>query len=387
LTFKVDAVFIEYPIHGIILSCGAIESISFISDRRYQYMKRTLLCIQFIFLLQTFLLAGVTNPDISAIGQVSLASTDDNASASPKKLTLGLGEAELALDAALNPYLNGAFVFSLGKDAFEIEEAYASVIRGLPLNLGLKAGKYRIGFGRLNPAHPHTYPFICAPRVMDPGIAKLLPGEESFNDIAMQASSLVPIAGNYAVAVSGDLLQGNSFHPDTSTADFGWVARIVNSFIIADNAPTEFGLSFTQGVNDPANKTKSGIAGADLKTKVVVSPIVNATLAGEIIYKFADHADSAGAITHEKRTGLYAYTDFRFQNHYNAGILYEQFQSPDGAKKNDRGIKPFIGFSLLEESTILRLAYEYFIPHEGNAINSIELQFLFSMGPHKTHLF
>jgi len=73
------------------------------------------------------------------------------------------------LDAALNPYLTGAFVLSLGTKSIEIEEAYASVIRGLPLNLGLKAGKYRLGFGRLNPMHPHAYPFISTPRVMDPG--------------------------------------------------------------------------------------------------------------------------------------------------------------------------------------------------------------------------
>jgi hypothetical protein len=350
-------------------------------------MKRTIDLIILLFLLQTNVHPGVTNPDISAIGQVSLACTDDEASASPKKPTLGLGEVELVLDAALNPYLSGAFVLSLGKEGIEIEEAYASVIRGLPFNLGLKAGKYRIGFGRFNPVHPHTYPFIRAPRVMDPGAARLLPGEESFNDIGVQVSSLLPVTGSYAVLISGDLLQGDSFHPDTITADFGGIVRVVNSFIIADNAPAEIGLSLTQGVNDPGNKTRGTIAGVDLKTKIVLSPTINITAAGEIVYKYAEHADSMRVIMHEKRTGFYAYTDFRFRNHYNAGILYEQYQSPDDADKIERGIKPFIGFNLLEESTILRLAYEYFIPHEGKAVNTVELQFLFSMGPHKAHLF
>jgi hypothetical protein len=350
-------------------------------------MLRHPLLLTCIFLTVAELYGGVSNPDISAIGQVSIAATDDNPSSSFKKPTLDLGEVELALDAALNPYLNGAFVLSISKDAFEVEEAYASVIRGLPLNLGLKTGKYRIGFGRLNPAHPHTYPFIRAPRVTDPGAAQLLPGEESFNDIGIQASSLIPVAGSYAVTVSGDILKGDAFHPDTSTNDYGWIARAVNSFVIGDNAATELGISLTRGVNDPSNGTKSMIAGVDLKSKIVVSSTVTATVSGEWIYKDAGHADSTGSVANEKRAGFYAFTDFRFQNHYNAGILYEQYQSPLDAEKIDRGIKPFVGFNLLEESTVLRLAYEYFVPHEGKTINSIELQFLFSMGPHKAHSF
>jgi hypothetical protein len=340
-----------------------------------------------LFLLLKNAHAGVTNPDISAIGQLSLSSTADSTSTSLEKPVLGLGEVELVLDAALNPYLNGSFVFAMSQEGFEIEEAYASVIRGLPLGMGFKGGKYRIGFGRLNPAHPHTYPFMRTPDVLDPNIAKLLPGEEGFNDVGLQVSSMIPVSGSYAVVVSVDLLQGDSFHPDTSTTDFGWVARVVNSFIVADQSPTELGLSCSQGTNDPVNNTKSVIAGVDVKTKIAVSPTVNLTAQGEIIYKYAAHEDSLHVVSHEKRTGFYVFVDTRFQGHYNAGVLYEQYTSPLDESHIDYGIKPFIGFNLLEESTILRLAYECFIPHATQAVNSVEVQFLFSMGPHKAHIF
>jgi hypothetical protein len=331
--------------------------------------------------------AGVVNPDISAIGQVVGKYSDDSLSPFPKKPTLELGEVELMLDAALNPYLTGAFVLSLDTKSIEIEEAYASVIRGLPLNLGLKAGKYRLGFGRLNPMHPHAYPFISTPRIMDPRIAKLIPGDESFNDVAVEASTLIPVVGSYAISVSGDLLQGDSFHPDTVTANFGGLARIVNSFVVADLVPSEIGLSFTEGTNDPRYDTKSLVAGVDLKTKLALSPTVTAIVQGELIYKNAEHVDSLGAFSTENRTGLYAFTDFRFQAHYNAGVLYEQYQSPNSASQTDRGIKPFVGFAVLEESTLVRLAYEYFMPATGKTSNTVELQFLYSMGPHKAHLF
>lgn len=337
--------------------------------------------------LLSYACGGVTNPDISAIGQVIGKYTNDTSSAFPKKPTLELGEVELMLDAALNPYLTGAFVLSLGTKSIEIEEAYASVIRGLPLNLGLKAGKYRLGFGRLNPAHPHAYPFISTPHVMDPGIAKLLPGDESFNDVAVQASTLIPVVGSWAISISGDLLQGDSFHPDTVTANFGGLGRIVNSFVIADMVPSEIGFSLTQGTNDPRQGTKTLVAGADVKTKLALSPVVNAIVQGELLYKNAGHRDSLGIFSTENRMGFYAFTDFRFQAHYNAGILYEQYQSPNNAAQTDRGIKPFVGFAVLEESTLVRLAYEYFMPQSEKASSTVELQFLFSMGPHKAHLF
>jgi hypothetical protein len=347
-------------------------------------------CRATLFIVSSLLscaFGGVTNPDISAIGQVIGKYTDDSSSQFSKKPTLELGEVEIMLDAALNPYLTGAFVLSLGTKSIEIEEAYASVIRGLPLNLGLKAGKYRLGFGRLNPAHPHAYPFISTPRIMDPGIAKLLPGDESFNDVAVQASTLIPVAGSWAISISGDLLQGDSFHPDTVTANFGGLGRIVNSFVIADAAPSEIGFSLTQGTNDPRQGTKALVAGADVKTKLTLSPVVNAVVQGELIYKNAGHRDSLGIYSTENRMGFYAFANFQFQAHYNAGVLYEQYQSPDNGAQTDRGVKPFVGFAVLEESTIVRLAYEYFIPQGKMASNTVELQFLFSMGPHKAHLF
>lgn len=341
-----------------------------------------------LFSLHKPALAGVTNPNISAIGQLLGAYTDDSTSASPEKPTMELGETELMLDAALNPYFNGAIVLSLSSDAIEIEEAYTTMVRGLPLNMALKGGKYRVGFGRLNPAHPHSYSFIRTPRVMDPTIGQLLPGEESFNEIGMQTSSLIPVAGSYSVLLSGDLLQGNSFHPDTAASNYGWMARAVNSFVIGDNvAPSELGFSIAQGKNDPVKGTKDLIMGADIKSKISLSPTLKLTVQGEFVYKNAEHSDSLETINHDKRGGFYAFADARSSNHFNSGVLYEQYQAPDDADKINRAIKPFIGYAVLEESTLLQLTYEYFMPHDGPGVHSVELQVIYSMGPHKGHQF
>jgi hypothetical protein len=53
----------------------------------------------------------------------------------------------------------------------------------------------------------------------------------------------------------------------------------------------------------------------------------------------------------------------------------------------DKSVKVFAGYAVLEESTLLRLAWEHYMPDGGNAVNTVSAQLLFSMGPHKPHQF
>lgn len=328
--------------------------------------------------------AGVVNPDISAIGQILGNYTKDNLSKGVKDFSLG--EAELVLDAPLNPYLNGMFVLSIDPHSgVDIEEAYATLIRGLPLNLALKAGKYRLNFGKLNAAHPHAYPFIRTPRVLDPSEAKILPGEESFNDIAVEASTLIPVIGSWAMTLSGDFLQGKSFHPEENVTDGAWLAHMSNTFMLGP-ASFDVGFSVTQGKNSIKYDTKSTVLGTDVKAKIIMSPLAALTLGGEGLYKIAKVADTSGIISDDNRYGLYGYANFLFHTRYNGGVLFEIYQDPDNRNNLDKAIKPFVGFSVLEESTLIRFSYEYFVNAAGNK-NTVEGQLMFSMGPHKAHQF
>ncbi len=97
--------------------------------------------------------AGVVNPDISVIGQPLARWTDAAGDPASKRATLDAGETEFVFDAALNPYARGTFVGSLGADGMTLEEGFFQMNRGLPASLALKGGKYRVGFGKLNPTH------------------------------------------------------------------------------------------------------------------------------------------------------------------------------------------------------------------------------------------
>jgi hypothetical protein len=333
--------------------------------------------------------AGVVNPDISALGQLRARVTDDAASPDRNQPSLAPGEAEFIFDAPLNPFFRGAFTVAAGDEGLELEEAYATMVRGLPWGLGLKAGKYRLGMGKLNAVHPHAYPFVDPPRAW----VSLMPGgEEGFNEGAFQVSALLPTPGNWASTVSADVLQGSSFHPDDARARLGWLGHWSNTFLVGDAAAWEAGVSGATGVDDVDAKARGYLAGADLKVKFFLPNAGQLTLQGEGLFRRAHRVDTvAGTVPSEDRAGLYAFADWRPHARYNAGVLYDQGQRAGETSATDRAVKLFAGFAVLEESTLIRVSLERFMPDGGilgtRPVHTAAAQLLFSMGPHKAHQF
>lgn len=341
----------------------------------------------FVILLHAsrLLLAGVSNPNISVIGQIISKHSDDNASEDAHNTTFNLGETELIFDAYLNPYSKGLFVFTVGDDGLKTEEAFINIYKGLPDGIALKGGKYRIGFGKLNSVHPHAYSFIDPPRVM----TAMLPGDDGYNETGGQVSYLLPVFGSWASNISVDIINGASWHPDEIKSAAGWVGRCANSFLINDNAPLDIGVSATQGTNNVYWKTKTSVYGADIKTKVSFSNFTNMTLQGEYFNNDSDVIvdSTTGSFSNIARQGFYVFADMKFAQRWNAGAIYDQYQPQENKNLTNRAIKYFIGFSLLEETTLFRLSYEQFFPDGLSVVNTCMFQIIFSMGPHKAHQF
>ena len=331
------------------------------------------------------LMAGVVNPDISALGQVKGGITDDATSPNKNQPTLNSGEVEVVLDAYLNPYMKGWFTLSGSEDGIAVEEAYTSAVKGLPWGLGLKAGKYRLGFGKTNPTHPHALPFIDPPR----SVTSLLPGgEDGFNETGVQVSDLLSTPGDWASTVSADVLEGKQFHPEDKRTRLGWLGRWANDFLIGDANALETGLSGATGIDSVGPNTRTYLLGADVKAKFYLPGSSQLTLQSEGIFRQGHVADTAAkTYSSEHRWGGYAFVDYRYHTQYNGGLLYEQWQRAGATSMMDRDIKVFAGYAVLEESTLLRIAYEHLMPDGGKAVNSVSAQLLFSMGPHKAHQF
>lgn len=349
--------------------------------------------------------AGVTNPDISVIGQPFFSLTDDPSSANRKRPALDPGEAEVVFDAYLNPYARGTFVISFGDEGAGVEEGYFSLERGLPGALALKGGKYRGGFGKLNPQHPHVVPFAERFAVL----STYLPGEESFNETGLSLSRRFPIVGDFSVNASLDWLQGDSFRvareatedaadppalggdDDAGQTRAAWLGRLAGSTLVGDQSALEFGLSATGGTNNVAAHARTRVIGADVKAKLWNSPNSYVVLQGEFMVLNRDDAawspETGYTTTTVKPVGGYVYADYNFGLRYNVGASWERFQQPTADKPWDQSIGAFVGYSLMEETTAFRADWRRTMPDGGDAYHAFTVRAIFSMGPHKAHQF
>jgi hypothetical protein len=358
-------------------------------------------------------LAGVVNPDISVVGQPFIRWTDDQSDPAHKRPTLNLGEVEGVFDAYLNPYAHGTFILSIADGGVEVEEGYFQLLRGLPGGLAVKGGKYRLGFGKLNPQHPHAVPFAEPFRVL-----RYLPGDESFNETAVQLSERIPVPGDFSLTASADWLQGDTFRieressgdpsdpletdPEADRAAEprpGVLGRLSGFGQIGDRSGYELGISGTEGTNNVAARARTRVLGADAKLKLWTGPFSYLVLQGEALHLKRDDAgwDPAGLSytkTEITPTGGYAYADYNFKIRYNIGAGFERFQDATVDETSNTAFKVFAGYSLLEETTAFRLDWEHFspgtppgFPEAPPDVNTVTMRVIFSMGPHKAHQF
>jgi hypothetical protein len=357
--------------------------------------------------------AGPVNPDISIIGQPFVRWTNDAADASPKRLVMDQGEVETVFDAYLNPYAKGYFVTSLASDGLALEEGYFTLLRGVPGDLQLKGGKYRVGFGKLNPMHPHQLPFAERPRVL----AAYLPGDESFDETGLSVSGRVPMPGTFSLTASADWLQGDTFRVprapsgatnDPLTADAAgdrpdearpaFVGQLSGFGQIGGRSGYEIALSWTGGTNDVAAGTRTYAWDVAGKLKLWTAPNSYLLVQAEVLgldRGVAGWDSLAVAYTRERirPVGACAYADYNFGPRYDAGLLYERYQRATPDRTWDQAFGAFAGLSLMEETTSFRLDWNHFIPGEDvgdpapEATDTVTLRVVFSMGPHKAHQF
>lgn len=350
--------------------------------------------------------AGVINPDISVIGQPFLSLTDDPSASDRKRPRLDIGETELIFDAALNPYARGFFTMTFGDDAFELEEGYLDLTRALPAQFALRAGRYRAGFGRLNPVHPHVLPFAERFALL----SQYLPGDEALIEIGASLSRRIAIGDETSVLLAGDWLQGDSFaidRPSTgdptdpleSGGDDGagqtrpaFLARAACFTPLGERSGLEFGVSALGGTNNVAAAARTRLFGADAKLKLWTGERAFVVVQAEAMHLDRDDAGWDPATSVYLRTpvtpaGAYIFADYNWSRRYNAGMSYEGFQRPSAAEEWDQGIGLFAGLALWEETTAFRAEWRRDIPDDSRAINTFILRVLFSMGPHKIHSF
>lgn len=345
------------------------------------------------------------NPDISVIPRFIIQSDDRTGKFT--RPDYAFEELEVVMQSYLNPFAKADVVFTLPGPNLEdgklgLEELYASIVRGLPLGLNLRFGKYRVDYGKLNLLHPHAWPFITQPLSQERFV-----GEEGLNDLGLSASFLLP-TGSIYTKLTVDLLRGAAIGEAAGIADttgapprYANSARLTSFFTLTTHSDLEVGLSGFTGIHDPYQRRRFYYGNVDFKYKYRPSAYYSLTLQGEYLFNsrtaqqdqdFTPFLNAQGdpAPRSIHSSGLYVYADYQFKKIYSLGGRYDWSQSPYSADDRARAFAVFFGYYPVEETLGLRLHYQHTkntSPGDTGSINLVALQALFSLGPHKAHAF
>jgi hypothetical protein len=384
--------------------------------------------------------SAMTQPDISAIGDFRAYSgnwknLDGSKTAKNGNLNMSFDELELAVSGYLNPYAKGWVTVSSPGDGFEIEEAYVTIFKGLPLRSELRGGKFLVDFGKLNSSHVHAFPFIDRPLVH-----RVFLGGDGFKDEGINWNLLLPthFYGKLSLSVlKGDIFTGEEPPEDPIEGRYSEQPILngrLNFFLpIGEKGNLDIGFSGLHGRYKGMNAYGTGdetngfrnlyakMAAVDLKYKVKWDDYRSLTLQGELISNhrniFSDRFETVS------NYGGFAMIDYRFAKRYNLGFLFdrapgiydnteddyemnvpEDLINTDNAaydeKNSTTALTFFTGYSLLEETTLIRLAgrhvsYDIADPsllmdpemRSKESEFTIVLQLIWSLGPHKPHEF
>jgi hypothetical protein len=330
---------------------------------------------------------------------------------------------ELFVDGYLNPYARASANIAYEEGEFNVEELYGNIVRGLPLDMQIKAGKFLVGFGKINNVHPHAWPFLERPL-----FHQVFFTPDGLNEIGVNFSFLLPTSDIYTNIDLG-VFKGQSILPLTDSVGFIerginpiFVGRLGSFFSLNDYTNLEVGISSSYGIfaksisgnadiSTPTEKSlKYLYGGLDFKFKYVPDSYTAFTFQGEILVNHRDVTrfnEISGVLDLYQKTitnsGAFVFADYRFDKQYGFGLKYDytagivgdepSFQTLANDDQNHTlGIEGWIAYYPVEETTVLRigvqhLTFKYNNGTKRNAETTFMLQFLFSLGPHKAHPF
>lgn len=329
-----------------------------------------------IIFFSTIFAQTTVNPDISVIGDL-IVETDGEQS------NFNSSGIELAIQGYVNPFARADVYLHKHNDEspIHLEEAFLSIERGLPLNLGMRIGKMRPDFSKINNEHMHTYYYILTSETV-----QSILGEEMWSSIGIEGNMLLPFPwySNISIGVfqSGisqhhhdheEIAEMEHDHDDEGNAEKVISARLSHFVDISHITHLEFGTSFYHELE----QSEESIIGADFKFKWRPDTYRSFVVQSDYFHKLV-HDDEI------IKTG-YAWLNYQFKRIWNTGFIFDY--SNDIEEESYKSIGVFVGFSPVEESSVFRLRVHQ--AYHGNEDPNLTFvaQVIWSLGPHKPHQF
>ena len=337
----------------------------------------------------------IFNPDIAVIGNFVAAVGENEVDPRP---SLEMEEAEIALQAIVDPYARADFFLAFGLDEVEIEEAFVT-FPTLPGGFLLKAGKLKAAFGKANTFHAHNQPWVDRPLVN----VNLVGGEEGLADSGLSLSRLIP--NPLAVLeLTGEVFRGESevFTADERD-DVALGARLRAYRDLGEATNLDLGGSFAYGHVGGGETAR--LAGVDLtlRWRPLQRALYRRFLARtEVVWRrgpggakppeeaTGGNASEAAAAEpapdgHRTSAGAYLAAEYQFARRWFAGARLDWSDRLDSTE-DDRGGSFLLTFWPSEFSQV-RGQYRRITYAEGPTSNEVLFQLLFSIGAHGAHPF
>jgi hypothetical protein len=336
--------------------------------------------------------SNILNPNISVVGWFQGEAGHPHDPGREVEPALQLKEAELALQAIVDPWAKADFFTSFDRDGHaNLEEGYLTWFH-LPYSLSLRTGKFRSNFGPFNRTHPHDTPFATRPLA-----EREFLGEDGLADTGAGLSWQVPIPWFY---LNTDLeVSRPPAASDTPSFDLAerrdllYVGRMNGYVDLTDAQNLSFGGSYAYG--------PSGLEFSSVRNS---SDTLHAQLYGlDLTYRWKDPAraiyrsliwqtellwsrhETSTASTVQSR-GILSWIQYQFAQRWAAGGRYDfsQFATDNGT--HEYGGLIFLTFSPSEFSHI-SLQGSHVVRSDGLKEDMGFLRIVFNIGPHGAHPF
>lgn len=321
-------------------------------------------------------LSKIFNPDIAVIGNFVGAAGKNEIEPLPG---LQLNEAEVSLQAIVDPYARADFFLAASPEGLEIEEGFLT-FPTLPGGVLAKVGKLKAQFGKANTFHSHNLPWVDTPLP----IRNLLGGDEGLNDSGVSVSKLILNPVLYLEA-TGEIYNGtNSLFTGEKRSDLTYVGRLRGYRDLTESANLDVGTSFAYGHNDGGPDSMTRVFGVDATfryrplRRAIYKRFLGRT---ELFWSHRDDGFDGG-----KAFGAYVSGEYQFARRWFAGGRYDFSDRAIETSLRDKSGSLLLTFWPSEFSQI-RTQYRRTSYAEGVKGNELLFQFLFSIGAHGAHVF
>jgi len=325
--------------------------------------------IPIMFLFFNIYSQTTVNPDISIIGD--LITKNNNT------IDFSSSGVELAIQGYVNPFARAnVYLHKQNDDSpIHLEEAFLSIERGLPMNLGFRAGKMRPDFGKINQEHMHTYYYILSSEPV-----QIVLGNEMWGSLGLEGNLMLPLPW-YSNISFGIFQEGiTQHHHDEEVEEHeneevgkALSGRLSHFFDLNSVTHIEVGTSYYVELEN----TEANILGADFKFKWRPDTYRSIILQGDYFHKNGHDNESINA--------GYLWANYQFNRIWNAGIILDY--SNDIEEETYKSFGLFAGFSPVEESSVFRFRVHQEYHGDDNPNLAFVAQVLWSLGPHKPHQF